>query len=176
MGHVDSQGPESSGRELWPAHASEGYDCPFCTLLSGGSNGVVDQEDIVAARDGALAFISPRWWPRNQGHALVVPVQHHENLYSIPSVALHAVTDLVQDVARAMRRSYGCDGVSTRQHNEPAGDQDLWHFHVHVFPRYDGDGLYGSLPAPDFVPASERRSYAEKLRTALQDEWPHLPA
>lgn len=74
-----------------------------------------------------------------------------------------------------MRWSYGCDGVSTRQHNEPAGDQDVWHFHVHVFPRYEGDGLYDSLPASAFVPAPERRPYAEQLRAAFEDDRPHLP-
>lgn len=158
------------GADRWPTHEDEGYDCPFCALMSRGGNGVVDRSDIVAVRDGAFAFISPRWWPRNEGHVLVAPTEHHENLYTIPSGPLHAVTDLIQEVARAIRRSYGCDGVSTRQHNEPAGDQDVWHFHVHVFPRYDGDGLYGSLPAPDFVTAEQRRPYAERLRAELGSE------
>jgi diadenosine tetraphosphate (Ap4A) HIT family hydrolase len=41
-----------------------------------------------------------------------------------------------------MKDAYRCDGVSTRQHNEPAGDQDVWHLHVHVLPRHQGDQLY----------------------------------
>jgi histidine triad (HIT) family protein len=51
-----------------------------------------------------------------------------------------------------------------RQHNEPAGNQDAWHYHVHVFPRYAGDALYGSLPEREFVSAERRRPYADRLR------------
>jgi diadenosine tetraphosphate (Ap4A) HIT family hydrolase len=55
----------------------------------------------------------------------------------------HAIYDLVRRIA--MRHTYGCDGISTRQHNEPAGYQDVWHFHLHVFPRYHGDVLAARL-------------------------------
>jgi histidine triad (HIT) family protein len=79
----------------------------------------------------------------------------------------HAVHDVVRRIAIAMRSAYGCDGVSTRQHNEPAGNQDAWHYHVHVFPRYAGDGLYASAPYHQFVPAEQRWPYADKLRGAL---------
>jgi histidine triad (HIT) family protein len=109
---------------------------------------------------GALAFICPRWWPNNHGYVLVVPIRHYENLYELPPEAGHAVHDLVRDVAIAIRRTYGCEGVSTRQHNEPAGNQDAWHYHVHVFPRYDGDQLYTSRPYPEFVTAEQRQPFA----------------
>lgn len=67
--------------------------------------------------------------------------------------------------AIAIRQSYRCDGTSTRQHNEPAGNQDVWHFHVHVFPRYAGDRLYATKPLKGFVTAERRRPYAERLRS-----------
>jgi histidine triad (HIT) family protein len=54
-----------------------------------------------------------------------VPVRHYENLYLLPSRAGHA-HDLVREVAIAIRQTYGCQGVSTRQHNEPAGNQDAF--------------------------------------------------
>jgi histidine triad (HIT) family protein len=57
--------------------------------------------------------------------------------------------------------------VSTRQHNEPAGNQDVWHLHVHVFPRYPGDQLYKSPPLPEFVSQPERAVYADRLRDYL---------
>ncbi|MCD0444109.1 HIT family protein [Glycomyces sp. A-F 0318] len=145
-------------------HEPAGYRCPFCDLLAGGSDGVTGPEDIVRRTEGAAALVSPRWWPDNLGHVLVVPTAHHENLYSIPADAYRAVGDLVREVAVAIRETYGCDGVSTRQHNEPAGDQDVWHLHVHVFPRYEGDGLYRSQPRPGWAAPAERRVYAERLR------------
>jgi histidine triad (HIT) family protein len=95
---------------------------------------------------------------------LVVPIRHYENLYGLPADAGHAVHDLVREVAIAMRHTYGCDGVSTRQHNEPAGNQEVWHFHVHVFPRYPADRLYMSAPDPEYVTADQRGLYAERLR------------
>jgi histidine triad (HIT) family protein len=151
------------------SHAPPGYRCPFCALVVG-----VDadrQPDIVRRTAGAMAFISPRWWPSNHGHVLVVSARHYENLYELPDEAGHAVHDLVREVAIAIRRTYhGCQGVSTRQHNEPAGNQDAWHYHVHVFPRYAGDQLYASRPYPEFVTADQRRPYAERLRSYFAAE------
>jgi histidine triad (HIT) family protein len=111
-----------------------------------------------------MAFIAPRWWPNNLGHVLVVSTGHHENLYELPAEAGHAVHDLVREVAIAVRDTYGCDGVSTRQHNEPAGNQDVWHYHVHVFPRYAGDELYRTQPIPEYASLDRRLPYAERLR------------
>lgn len=145
-------------------HEPVGYDCPFCRLAAGGEDPLNSQRDVVRRTAGAMAFIAPRWWPNNPGHVLVVPVGHHENLYELPTEAGHAVHDLVREVAIAVRHTYGCDGVSTRQHNEPAGNQDVWHYHVHVFPRHAGDDLYRLQPNPDRASADQRWRYAERLR------------
>jgi histidine triad (HIT) family protein len=144
-------------------HEPAGYACPFCRLLA-GEDEVRSRDDIVRRSGLATAFVSPRWWPNNHGHVLVVPDAHHENLYDLPPPSGHAVHDLVREVAIAMRTVYGCQGTSVRQHNEPAGRQEVWHYHVHVFPRYAGDDLYGSQPRPGFVSAEERRPYADRLR------------
>lgn len=147
-------------------HEPENYVCPFCTLLQPGStgDGIRQPSDIVVRTPRASAFIAARWWPNNKGHVLVVPNAHHENIYDIPTEDWYAVHDLVQRTAVAIRTTYGCDGVSTRQHNEPAGYQDVWHLHVHVFPRYPDDQLYASQPRPDLVTAEERAPYAQRLR------------
>lgn len=146
-------------------HEPAGYRCPFCDLLAGRGDGVNTPDDMVRRTEGAAALIAARWWPNNPGHVLVVPTAHHENLYSIPADAYRAVGDLVREVAIAIRETYNCDGVSTRQHNEPAGYQDVWHLHVHVFPRYEGDDLYRSLPVSGWAPLAQRQVYAERLQT-----------
>jgi histidine triad (HIT) family protein len=146
-------------------HAPPGYQCPMCDLLAGRSTPIDDVRDIVMRAEGAAAFVASQWWPNNPGHVMVVPTGHYENLYSIPAVAYAAVGDLVREVAVAIRATYGCDGVSTRQHNEPAGYQDLWHLHVHVYPRYEGDRLYATQPESGFAALAERQVYAERLRT-----------
>ncbi|HVX47670.1 MAG TPA: HIT domain-containing protein [Mycobacteriales bacterium] len=151
------------------SHEPPGYTCPFCRIVAGQEDELNSRGDIVARTDAAMAFISPRWWPNNRGHVLVIPLEHHENLYVLPPAAGHAVHDLAQRIAVAMRESYGCTGISTRQHNEPDGSQDVWHYHVHVFPRYSDDGLYRLTPLPEFATAEERRPYADRLRQALAD-------
>lgn len=47
----------------------------------------------------------------------------------------------------ALKTAFDCDGVSTRQHNEPAGNQDVRQYHLHIFPRYEADGLYAAWPS-----------------------------
>ncbi|MFB7760824.1 HIT family protein [Streptomyces xiamenensis] len=142
-------------------HEPADYHCPFCHLTP-------DREpDVVYRDERVFALICPQWWPRNAGHLLIIPLAHHENLYDLPTADGHAVFDATRTLARAMRTAYDCAGVSTRQHNEPAGDQHVWHFHQHLFPRYPGDDLYATPPQPDRLPADRRHAYAERLRAAL---------
>ena len=150
-----------------PTHEPPGYACPFCLVQEGVHNDHNQPGDVVAVTDLAFARISPRWWPANEGAVLVVPRAHHENLYDLPRDVGHAVWDLTEQVAVAMRTSYDCAGVSTRQHNEPAGGQDVWHLHVHVFPRRADDRLYEPHLTTRWPTPEERRPYADRLAAAL---------
>lgn len=148
-------------------HEPDAYQCPFCRLQDGLHDEHNQPRDVVAVTEHAFARISPKWWPANPGAVLVIPRAHHENLYDLPSDIGHGVWDLVQQVAVAMRATYGCEGISTRQHNEPAGNQDVWHLHVHVFPRYPGDDLYEQHRTVRWVPPEERAPHADRLAAAL---------
>jgi len=66
-----------------------------------------------------------------------------------------------------MKSSYKCDGISMRQHNEPAGNQDIWHYHLQVFPRYEGDNLYLKHNEKMKTDANERLPYVNKLKREL---------
>jgi histidine triad (HIT) family protein len=149
------------------SHQPGGYACPFCALQRGLVSEHNQPGDVVAVTDLAFAVISPKWWPDNPGAALVAPREHHESIYDLPAVAGHGVWDLVQEVAVAMRTAYDCEGISIRQHNEPAGDQDVWHLHVHVFPRHHGDRLYERHRDARWVDARERATYADALAARL---------
>lgn len=148
-------------------HEPDYYDCPFCLLQQGIHNEHNQPGDVVAVTEHAYARVAPKWWPGNAGAALVIPRAHHENLYDIPAEVGHAVWDLTQQVAVAMRTSYGCEGISTRQHNEPSGNQDVWHLHVHVFPRFADDRLYEQHRRARWVGPGERGPWAERLASAL---------
>jgi len=114
-----------------------------------------------------MAFIASHWEPNNPGHVLVVPVRHFENLYELPDEVGARVFAVSRKIAIALKTSYGCEGVSTRQHNEPAGYQDVWHYHLHVFPRYANDELYRRYGQGRSSKLEERRPFATKLREAI---------
>lgn len=145
-------------------HQPENYMCPFCEFIAGKETDYNLKQDIVYQNEFTTAFIAPKWWKNNVGHVLVIPNKHHENIYTIPDDVLAEVYKTVKQVATAIRSTYDCDGTSTRQHNEPAGNQDVWHFHAHVYPRYENDQLYKNHDQQGFVDAKARLPYAEKLR------------
>jgi histidine triad (HIT) family protein len=151
-------------------HAPPGYDCPFFRLVAGGETERSGPADVVLRVNGTTAFVAAKWWPRNPGHVLVVPDAHHETIYEVPDELLGAVYVTAKRIARALRLAYGCEGTSTRQHNEPGGGQDVWHFHVHVFPRYVGDDRYARHTEGRWVDAAERAPYASLLRERLNTE------
>ncbi len=150
------------------SHAPPGYECPFCRIVRGIEDEHVlsRRSDVVYHDDTLTAFISSGQWPRNQGHVLIVPNAHFENVFDLPESFGEPIQRLTRRIALAMKAEYGCTGVSTRQHNEPDGGQDVWHYHVHVFPRYPGDGLYTSSHEPMSV--EQRAGFAVRLRARLQ--------
>lgn len=147
-------------------HAPTDYDCPFCRLAKGDSTGFTDQNDIVYRGDRVTAFVSLDWKVNNPGHVLVIPNDHVENIYDLASTLAADIHAVSQKIALAFKKVYGCMGISIRQHNEPAGGQDVWHYHAHVFPRYNGDnfdqsGWHRTTP-------EERRPYSDILRGFLR--------
>lgn len=146
-------------------HAPPDYDCPVCRLVGGATTSSSTQNDVVVRDDAVTAFMATAWWPNNPGHVLVVPNRHYENVYDLLPELGTPILRITQRLAIAFKATYACDGVSTRQHNEPAGNQDVWHYHLHVFPRYHNDNLY--LTSRGDSTLVSRRPYAEKLRSFL---------
>jgi histidine triad (HIT) family protein len=145
-------------------HAPSDYICPFCLLVQSkeSDNNQLMSTDIVFQNADVIAFMATRKYPSNQGHVLIVPNEHFENIYDLPLDVSAKVHALSRDVALAMKSEYKCDGIMLRQHNEPAGDQNIWHYHLHVIPRYENDGFHNSPRLP--FDANERAQYANKLK------------
>lgn len=151
-------------------HAPPGYDCPFGKVVRGEENPPWTYAADVVWRDGSTtAWINRRWWSNNPGAVLLVPDRHVENLYELDRTQAGDLHDAARRIALAMRKAYGCTGISTRQHNEPGADQEVWHYHLHVFPRWQGDDLYGSSHRN--TTPEEREPYAERLRRTI-GPWP----
>lgn len=110
-------------------HAPHDDTCPFCLLPAGTSQPpLINRASEVIYRDAqVVAFMAagqfnPR--PDSPGQVLIIPVQHFENIYDLPDDVAARTQALARRVALAFKR-VGCDGTSTRQHDEPAGNQDV---------------------------------------------------
>jgi histidine triad (HIT) family protein len=145
-------------------HAPLEYVCPFCSLIQGRDDiqKQLRKTDIVFQTADVTAFMATRKYPNNKGHVLIIPNSHFENIYDLPSTLSAKVHALSRDVALAMKSEYQCAGIMLRQHNEPAGDQNIWHYHLHVIPRYENDEFHNAQKSP--FETSERAKYAQKLR------------
>ena len=148
-------------------HAPENYICPFCLLVQGArhADALSVQSDVIYHDETVTALVSSHQWPNNPGNVVIIPNEHFENIYDLP---IHYGADIhrvARRIALAMKAAYSCDGISTRQHNEPAGNQDVWHYHLHITPRYKNDHFYLAQKEP--MAASERAKHAEMLRDCL---------
>ena len=131
-------------------------DCIFCKIVAGDLPAQVVYQD-----DHTVSFMDINPWTR--GHALVIPRNHSRNLLDIDEDDLAHVMAAAKRLAVHMRDRLGCDGVNVLNSSEPAAWQTVFHFHVHVIPRYDDDPL--RLPgAPQQVDQDELRAVAEELR------------
>jgi histidine triad (HIT) family protein len=131
-------------------------DCIFCKIVAGELPAQVVQED-----EQTLAFMDLNPWTR--GHALVIPRAHSRNLYDVAGEDLAAAAAGAQRLARRMRDQLDCSGVNLLNCCEPAAWQTVFHFHVHVIPRYDDDPL--RLPAsPRQAEPAELAAVAAEIR------------
>ena len=109
-------------------------ECIFCKIIAGEIPAIkVLDEDLV------LAFMDIN--PSSRGHLLVVPKQHAENIFEISEGDLGAVTSAVRRCAKAVKEALKAEGVTILQLNGRASDQIVPHFHVHIMPRWENDGL-----------------------------------
>lgn len=148
-------------------HAPENYLCPFCLLIQGGrsEHAYSIESDIVYQDQTITALVSSHQWNNNPGNVIIIPNKHFENIYDLPISYAQDIHKLARNLALVMKLAYSCDGISTRQHNEPAGSQDVWHYHVHVTPRYKNDNYYKT--PKELMPSSERAKHAEAIKKSL---------
>ena len=117
-------------------------DCIFCKIVAGELPAAV-----VGSDERVLAFLDIN--PATRGHTLVIPRAHVEDIHGIDSEDLAAATALAQRIAGRVRERLGADGVNLLHSSGSAAWQTVFHFHIHVIPRYLGDPLrLPWVPAP----------------------------
>jgi histidine triad (HIT) family protein len=122
---------------------------------------------VVLIEPKVFVFVPLHHFAGIRGNCLIAPRTHYENVLDIPDELGSDFFRATRKLTAAMRNAFGCEGMSTRQHNGPAGNQDVWHYHLHVFPRFRDDGLYG-VSKELYLP-EERVEVAARLRAALDE-------
>lgn len=141
-------------------------DCIFCKILAGELEvSLVYQDEICSA------FVDIQ--PVNPGHLLVIPNRHAPYLADLKEEEGAQIFRVGHRLSAALRESgVKCEGVNFFLADGEAAMQEVFHVHLHIFPRYDGDG-FGLKFAPKYFQKSDRKELseiAEKIRNALEAE------
>jgi histidine triad (HIT) family protein len=121
-------------------------DCIFC-IIAGGAKGT----ERVYEDERTVAFLDI--YPAADGHVLVIPRAHADDIHSVDPADVAACAQTAQLIAGRISGALGSDGVTVTQANGAAAGQTVFHFHVHVIPRFDRDGVLRSWtpghPSPE---------------------------
>ena len=131
-------------------------DCIFCKLSNGDiPTNALYEDDVVKV----IFDLNPA----SKGHVLILPKNHFANLFEIPEDMDAKAFILAKKIAKKMKDVFGCDGVNIVQNNGVAAGQTVFHFHIHLIPRYEGDHA-GVTWKPGTLTDEEREEILQKWK------------
>lgn len=109
-------------------------NCIFCKLANGEipTSTLYEDEDFRVILDAS---------PASKGHALIIPKEHYANLYELDDELAAKAMILAKKMVTKLTDILGCDGYNLVQNNGTAAGQTVFHFHLHMIPRYEGDNV-----------------------------------
>jgi histidine triad (HIT) family protein len=127
-------------------------DCIFCKIVNGDipSHKVFENEEYYAFLD---------IFPANRGHTLVIPKAHYVDIHSMPAEVYGGIAATAKKVADLLMDKLNSEGTTIFQMNRESGWQTVFHAHMHVIPRWDGDALHKPW---DIAPADDAELAALK--------------
>lgn len=139
-------------------------ECIFCRIVAGEEPAyIIDENERV------IVFLSL------ENHPLVVPKEHIPDIYALPADVGAAVMEETIKVARAVKQGLQCDGVYLTQANEPAAGQDVFHFHLHVYPCWEDrvrraiGAFVSTMTDQEKVTEEMKGATAEKVKQGIAD-------
>ena len=133
--------------------------CIFCKIVRKQAPASIIYED-----ETVIVFLDIR--PLNIGHTLVIPKKHYVDIFDIPENQLSQVHKVAKRVSVAVKKATNADGISIIQQNGKAAAQDIFHLHVHVVPRFEGQKL-PSFSALREVERGKLEVMAKKIKHQL---------
>ena len=133
--------------------------CIFCKIVKKQAPASIIYED-----ETVIVFLDKR--PLNEGHTLVIPKKHYVDIFDIPENQLSQVHKVAKQVSLAVKKATKADGISIIQQNGKAAAQDIFHLHVHVVPRFEGQKL-PSFSALREVERGKLEVMAKKIKQEL---------
>lgn len=131
-------------------------NCIFCKIVRGELNSKTVYEDDYFK---AIMDISPA----AMGHVIILAKNHAEDIFEMTEEDLSRALIVARKVARAVKSATGCDGINILQNNGVAANQTVFHYHIHIIPRFDNDTV--KITWDNLSPDSEDMSImAEKIR------------
>lgn len=149
------------------------YICPICLGNRGveSKDTLLNQSDLVFSDDLVSVWINSFWVKGNEGHLIVVPNEHFENIYTVSNLVGYRIFEISKIMSIAIKSVYNCDGITLRQNNEAAGDQHAFHYHLHIFPRYENDNFNQELTKKSYLSdPKDRIEYVTKLKEYFSKE------
>ncbi len=135
-------------------------DCIFCKIISGEipSSKIYEDDDVLAFLDISQV---------TQGHALVVCKEHYDSFLTTPKKVMHKVMDVAQRIGQADMIMLGARGVNILTNIGKNAGQSVFHFHVHVIPRYAGDDLIIEMKENRDLEKLNLPAIAEEIKKGL---------
>lgn len=109
-------------------------DCIFCKIANGEIPSATVYEDSICR---VILDVNPA----NNGHALIIPKEHFDNIYSMDAETAAKIFTIATEVAKAQKAELNPDGLNILQNNGEAAGQTVFHFHMHLVPRYIKDNV-----------------------------------
>ena len=135
-------------------------DCLFCKIAAGEIPSTIVYED-----DQVIVFMDIA--PIIKGHALVASKEHYDPVTATPDDVLAKLHQVAKRIAGAQMNGLGADGVNIMQNNGKAAGQEVPHIHVHVIPRFNGDGHHWNWNAGKYEDMDEMTELAGKMQKCL---------
>lgn len=104
--------------------------------------------------------------PGNKGHALILPKEHYANLYELPDETAAQTLVLAKKMAAVMTKVFQADGFNLIQNNGECAGQSVFHFHMHLFPRYEGDHAL-KLWTPGKPDAQKLEAWCKEIQESM---------